>query len=78
MALRIVPSRNAARTDCAISMPTLSCASAVEAPRCGVRTRFGILRKVAVGREGLFFKNVERSRGYVAVAQSLGECLLVN
>src|SRR5438270_183553 len=38
-ALRMVPSSSTARMDCAISMPTLSCASAVDAPRCGVRTR---------------------------------------
>src|SRR5207253_997243 len=43
-ALRIVPSSKASRMDCAISIPTLSCASAVEAPRCGVRTSFGIFR----------------------------------
>ncbi len=43
-ALRMVPSSSAARIDWAISIPTLSCASAVEAPRCGVRTRFGALR----------------------------------
>src|SRR5580765_3533046 len=43
-ALRIVPSSRAARIDCAISIPTLSCASAVEAPRCGVRTMFGVAR----------------------------------
>ena len=44
-ALRIVPSRSAARTDCAISIPTLSCASTVDAPKCGVSTTFGALRK---------------------------------
>src|SRR2546427_9858231 len=43
-ALRMVPSNRTARMDCAISMPTLSCASAVDAPRCGVRTRLGALR----------------------------------
>ena len=43
-ALRISPSSRAARMACAISMPTLSCASAVDAPRCGVRMRFGIRR----------------------------------
>ena len=30
-----------ARIDWAISIPTLSCASAVDAPRCGVSTKFG-------------------------------------
>src|SRR4029450_12209386 len=43
-ALRMVPSSSAARIACAISIPTLSCASAVEAPRCGVRTRLGAPR----------------------------------
>ena len=43
-ALRMVPSSSTARMDCAISMPTLSCASAVDAPRCGVSTRLGALR----------------------------------
>src|SRR5438045_4285507 len=43
-ALRIVPSSSAARIDCAISIPTLSCASAVEAPRCGVKIKFGAAR----------------------------------
>ena len=43
-ALRMVPSSRAARIECAISIPTLSCASAVDAPRCGVRTRLGAPR----------------------------------
>ena len=43
-ALRMTPSTSAARTACAISMPTDSCASAVLAPRCGVNTIFGCER----------------------------------
>src|ERR1700730_15211391 len=56
-ALRIVPSSNAARMDCAISMPTLSCASAVEAPKCGVKIKFG----------------AERRRRYLAILQCFGQ-----
>ena len=44
-ALRMVPSSSTARIDWAISIPTLSCASAVDAPRCGVRTILGAPRK---------------------------------
>src|SRR5207248_1957144 len=36
--------RDGGGMDCAISIPTLSCASAVEEPRCGVRTSFAIFR----------------------------------
>ena len=43
-ALRMVPSSSSARIDCAISMPTLSCASAVDAPKWGVRIRLGAVR----------------------------------
>ena len=55
-ALRIVPSRSAARIDCAISMPTLSCASAVDAPRCGVRIKFGVERSAESLGSGSFSK----------------------
>ena len=40
-ALRTSPLISIARICCATSMPTFSCASAVLAPRCGVRTMFG-------------------------------------
>ena len=55
-ALRIVPSSSTARIDCAISIPTLSCASAVDAPRCGVRTRFCALRNGESGGSGSISK----------------------
>ena len=68
-ALRIVPSSNAARTDCAISMPTLSCASAVDAPRCGVRTRFGAERKRRIVRQRFLLENIERRGGNMSILQ---------
>ena len=37
--------RSASRTDLATAVPALSCASAVEAPRCGVSTVLGAVRR---------------------------------
>ena len=41
IALRIAPPLRASAITSATSIPQLSCASFVEAPKCGVNTRFG-------------------------------------
>jgi len=40
-------------------VPTLSCASAVEAPRCGVKIKFGAARSGESSGNGSIFKYVE-------------------
>ncbi len=56
---------------CAISMPTLSCASAVEAPRCGVSTTFGRSRNGKSGGRRLLLVNVQRGAAHLAALQRL-------
>ena len=68
-ALRIVPSRSAARIDCAISIPTLSCASAVEAPRCGVKTRFGAARNGESSGSGSISKTSSAAGDYTDLVE---------
>lgn len=53
-AFRTAPSSSAARIASAISMPTPSCASAVDAPRCGVSTMFGKSRRMKSAPGGSF------------------------
>jgi hypothetical protein len=68
---RIVPSSSAARIDCAISMATLSCASAVEAPRCGVLNQIRGGPKWRIVRQRLDLKNVEAAAAHVDLATRL-------
>ena len=54
-------------------MPTFSCASAVEAPRCGVNTHFLRRKQREIRRRRLGFVNVQRDAGEVAgIEQRLG------
>ena len=77
-ALRIVPSSNAARIDCAISIPTLSCASAVEAPRCGVRTRFEIFRSGESAGNGSVSKTSSAAPATWPLRNGIGQCLFID
>ena len=73
----VAPSR-AMRTCSAISRPTRSCASLVEAPRCGVRTRFGASRSGLSAAIGSARVHVDSGAGELAGAQRIGEGAFVD
>ena len=68
---------SASTTCSAICSPALSCASFVLAPRCGVTTTVGRLEERRVRRR-LVGEDVERGAADAAVADRLGERLLVD
>ena len=61
----------------AIVSPALSCASRVEAPRCGVTTTCSSCEQRRLGRR-LGGEHVERGAGDDTVAQALGQVALVD
>ena len=69
------PPSSAAATCSATITPARSCASAVEAARCGVTTTFGELEQRPGVRLGA--EDVERGAGDLAAAERLDERVLV-
>ena len=68
-ALRITPSRRKSRTFIAVSVPTSSCASTVEAAMCGVATTCGELGQAPVRRR-LVLEHVETRAADVSALRS--------
>ena len=62
----------------AASRATESCASTVEAPRCGVSDDVGQLQQRMVGRRRLLHEDVEGGAGEMARSERLGQRLLVD